>query len=152
MQSIGIRCGSDGFAFVVAAGTRGGPGLLLAESRKCPHDMTRACFLSWVRKEIQDLLNLHKIKSCRLKAVESIAPKNVATLHRAEVEGVVQAAIYDSGCKDIKSLYKSQLKSALAYEGPTGTIDERLASSPFENLHGTELREAALAAWAALEE
>jgi hypothetical protein len=152
MQSIGIRCGSDGFWFVVAVGTRGEPELVLAEPRKCPHDMTRACSLNWIRKEIQGVLALYKAKSCRLKAVEPFAPKNVATLHRAEVEGVIQAAIYDSGCKDIKNLYKSQLKSVLAYEGPIRTIEEKLASSPFENLHGKELREAALAAWAALEE
>ena len=152
MARLGVRCSPDKFAYVLVKGSRSEPELLAADTASMPRDVSRACQLNWVRKEITDLVSKHEVRVCRLKAIEPLARKTMSLLHRAEVEGVVQSALYAAGCHQIECLTKTQVKARLGFSGPAGEVHSLLSTGPFAQLHGTDLEDAALAAWCALED
>ena len=112
--------------------------------------MNRACFLGWVFRETQALFTKHEPHTCRIKACEPNAQKNARSLERSQVEGVVQASLYQSGCRDIGTLYKQQIKISVGFDGQAGHVSEALAGTAFEGFAGKDEEEAALAAWSAL--
>jgi len=71
-------------------------------------------------------------------------------MKRSQVEGVVQAVVYESGCRQIASFTKQQIKARLGFEGTARDIAEALDDSPLKEFNGTDCEESALAAWASL--
>jgi hypothetical protein len=150
-MKLGIRCWPDRFAFVVLGGSATQPELIEHGIRKFPADLSRAGFLSWISNEIKGILGRRRINASAFKQIEPKAQKNTSLLHRAEVEGVIQAVLYESGCREVSGLIKSQLKSALRFDGSAKEVSGALLGSPLEELFGEDAEEAALAAWALLE-
>lgn len=150
-MKLGIRCWPDRFAFVVLDGTAVHPDLVEHGVRKFPTDLSRAGFLSWISNEVKAILARRRINASAYKQIEPKAQKNTSLLRRAEVEGVIQAVLYESGCRDVTALIKTQLKSALHFDGAAKEISAVLLSGPLEELLGKDEEEAALAAWALLE-
>lgn len=152
MTVLGIRCWPQKFSYAAATGNSERPILVAADTLHSPQGMNRACFLSWVYRETQSLVTKHDPRTCRIKAVEPIATKNTHSLERSEVEGVVNASLYQSGCRDIKAVYKQQIKASIGFDGQASQVSEALAGTVFEELAGQDEEEAALAAWCALGE
>jgi hypothetical protein len=150
-MKLGIRCWPDRFSFVVLAGSAAHPELIEHDVRRFPADLSRAGFLSWISNEVKGILGRRRINGAAFKQIEPKAQKNSSLLRRAEVEGVVQAVLYESGCREVSGLVKSQLKSALGFDGLAKEVSAALLSSPLEELLGKEPEEAALAAWALLD-
>jgi Holliday junction resolvasome RuvABC endonuclease subunit len=150
-MKLGIRCFPDKFAFAVLDGTSSKPELIEHDVRKIPSDLSRAGFLDWISKEVKGILGRRRVNEAAYKKIEPKAQKNANLLKRAEVEGVVQAVLYESGCRRISGFTKSQLKSRLGFEGPAGEVVDVLLSSPLRAQHGKDPEEACLAAWALLE-
>jgi hypothetical protein len=119
--------------------------------RVFPTDLSRAGFLSWISNEVKAILGRRRINASAYKQIEPKAQKNTSLLHRAEVEGVIQAVLYESGCRDVTGLIKSQLKAALHFAGSAKEISAVLSGGPLEELLGCDSEEAALAAWALLD-
>lgn len=148
-MSIGFRCWPDKLAYVVAVGRRSNPSIVEAGVRKFPADLSRAGFLNWVTKEIKAIVARHQTMMVAYKQIEPTAQKNQSLLRRAEVEGVVQAVLYEAGCRDIKSFSKQQLKSQFGFSGSAADVNHVLRGM-CEVAKDTE--EAALAAIALLAE
>jgi hypothetical protein len=92
----------------------------------------------------------HAPTRCSYKAIEPSARKNSPLLRRSQVEGVVQAVVHESGCRQIDSYTKQQIKARIGFAGSAKDVAEALDGSPLEEFNGTEFEESALAAWASL--
>jgi hypothetical protein len=92
----------------------------------------------------------HVPTRCSYKAIEPAARKNSPLLRRSQVEGVVQAVVHESGCTQIDSYTKQQIKARIGFVGSAKDVAEALDGSPLEEFSGTEFEESALAAWASL--
>lgn len=149
-MKLGIRCWPDKFSFVVLDGSPSDPKLIEHDVRKFPADLTRAGFLNWISGEVKGILSRRRISRAAYKQIEPNARKNTSLMKRAEVEGVIQAVLYESGCRDISGLTKQQLKSKLRFKESATDIEDALLPSPLRDLYGQDVEEAALTAWALL--
>lgn len=146
---LGIRCWHDKFAFVVAKGPSTNPEIIESDVRKFPADLERAGFLNWISKEIKGVLHRHPIAAAGFKALEGTAFRTVEVVKRAEVEGVIQAVLYESGCKDVDGLTKQQIKAAIGYNGKAAEVVNALEGTAFAEMQAN-IQDAALVAWALL--
>jgi hypothetical protein len=149
-MTLGIRCFPDKLAYVIAQGNISAPVVVESDIRKFPTDLTRPGFLNWVSKEVKGILLRHRIRSAAFKEIESNAQKTNASLKRAEVEGVIQAVLYENGCHDVQGVNKQELKAALAFSGPAKDIAAALVNTDLHKFRGKDEEEAALAAWSLL--
>jgi Holliday junction resolvasome RuvABC endonuclease subunit len=150
MAYLGLRCWPDRFTYVVLSGTVSSPVVVTSGAVTIPADVDRPAFLNWISTEVKTLLKRHTPTHCSYKAVEPLARKNSNLLRRSQVEGVVQAVVYESGCHEIASFTKQQLKACLRFEGTAKDVAEALDASPLREFSGTDCEESALAAWASL--
>ena len=150
-MKLGIRCWPDKFSFVVLEGSSSKPVLVECDVRRFPTDLSKPGFLNWISHELKNILGRRPIKGAAYKAIESTARKNSKLMLRAEVEGVIQAVLYESGCREVEGLTKRQLKSALGFGDTADKICNALQDSPLADLFGRDTEEAALAAWALLD-
>jgi hypothetical protein len=150
-MKLGVRCWPDKFSFVVLDGSAVNPELIEHDVRRFPADLTRAGFLSWISSEVKGILSRRRISVAAYKQIEPNARKNSSLMRRAEVEGVIQAVLYESGCRDVSGLTKRQLKSALDFPDAASDVSDALLTSPLQELYGLDAEEAALAAWALLD-
>jgi len=146
---LGIRCYPDKVAAVILSGTQGNPTLERLEIKTFPVDRSPAGQLAWVFEELDELLRDAKPGAASYKKVEGMAVKNKSTLQRAEVEGVVKAALSKNGLEP-RGFIKSQLKSETNYGGDTKNVAEVLSTTAIRDLLGTDAEEAALVAFATL--
>jgi len=150
MQYLGLRCWPDHFTYVVVQGTVSAPVPITSGSVKIPADADRPAFLNWISTEVRTLIKRHTPTHCSYKAIEPAAQKNSSLLRRSQVEGVVQAVVYESGCRRIASYTKQQIKSRLGFEGAAKDVANALDAGPLREFSGTACEESALAAWASL--
>jgi Holliday junction resolvasome RuvABC endonuclease subunit len=96
MKIIGIKNGKDSFGWVVIEGTaRGDAAVLERQEVVAPVD-ARAKQLAWVRREVIEVLTRHNIDLASIRLAES-APAGAPNFARAEMDGVVQAALAERG-------------------------------------------------------
>ncbi len=150
-MKLGIRCWPDKFSFVVLEGSPSHPKLIEHDVRNFPTDLSRAGFLNWISHEVKGILLRRQVNEFAYKQIEPTARKNNSLMRRAEVEGVIQAVVYESGSHKISGLTKQQLKAKLHFEGPAGEVAKALLLGPLKELFGTEAEEAALVALALLD-
>lgn len=150
MRYIGLRCWPDRFTYVVLAGTVGAPILIASDTVTIPADDDRPSFLNWISKEVRTILKRYPPIRCSYKAIEPMAFKNSDSLRRSQVEGVVQAVAHESGCTEIASYTKQQIKARIGFEGAAKDVAKALKGGPLDELSRTDFQEAALAAWASL--
>jgi hypothetical protein len=152
MRSIGFRCWSDRFAFVVLEGTQEHPSVIAKEVRHSPKNVSRADFLAWVRRNVQEILTVYEPDAARYKATEPSS--QMRDLRRAEVEGVVQEAAcsHRPGCV-IESRIKLQIrKDVRAFEGPARYVKKALGDAALTDLASANFEEAGLVALCGLPE
>jgi Holliday junction resolvasome RuvABC endonuclease subunit len=152
MVVIGFRCWPDKFSYVVLKGTRSVPQAIAGDVISGPTNMSRAGVLNWVSKEVTALLTRHKPTQARFKAIEPMAMKNTSALRRAEIEGVLQASLYECGLQEVTGLTKGQMKAKLEFDGSAKYVVRILNNSPLADFSGKAEEDAAVAAWCALEQ
>jgi len=149
-MTLGIRCFPDKIAFVVLEGTKQNPKVLESDVRKFPKDLSRAGFLNWASKEVRGILQRRKVKRSGFKEIENTAKLNRALVKRAEVEGVLQAVLYEAGQVEVDGMNKMQIKKSLQFEGNAKEIGLALESTPLQEFLGRDHEDAALVAWSLL--
>lgn len=148
---LGLRCWPEKFAFVIIAGDVSSCRTVKSGVKKFPTDLSRPGFLNWISKELKSLLANHDVRGAVYKEQEFSPQANRGLIaRRAEVEGVVQAVLYENGCQAIDGLRKKQLKKITGYSGSAGDVLEILSTTPLRDHLGTECEEAALVAFATL--
>jgi Holliday junction resolvasome RuvABC endonuclease subunit len=150
MQYLGFRCWPDQFTYVVLQGTVTAPKPVTSGTVKIPADSDRPAFLNWISTEVRTILKRHTPTGCSYKAIEPKAQKNSSLLRRAQVEGVVQAVVHESGCRDIASYTKQQIKARIGFGGTAKDVAQALDGGPLQEFSGNDFEEAALAAWVSL--
>jgi Holliday junction resolvasome RuvABC endonuclease subunit len=150
MRYIGLRCWPDRFAYVVLEGDVRAPVVIASDTISIPADDDRPAFLNWISNEVRTILKRYPPSRCSYKAIEPTAFKNSDSLRRAQVEGVVQAVAHGSGCTQIASFTKQQIKARIGFDGAAKDVAQALKGGPLDELSGADFREAALAAWASL--
>lgn len=110
MRVIGVKCGKEQLQWVVVEGSSRADAVVLdyAETPAPPGD--RAEQLEWCRKEVTELVTRHGPDSAAIRVAE--AAQNVsAALGRAEMDGVVQAALAAVSVP-VRRFYSASVKSA----------------------------------------
>ena len=94
-QALGVKCTKDTLDWAVLAGDTRGTATVVDSKRVTAPGGERGQQLTWVRKEIHELLRRYDVDAVVLRAVEPGGQGN--SLPRAEVEGVVQEAVAAAG-------------------------------------------------------
>jgi hypothetical protein len=150
---LGLRCWAEKFAFVLINGDVSSCRTIKSGVKKFPADLSRPGFLNWISKELKGLLTNHDVKSAVYKQQEFSPQANRGAIaRRAEVEGVVQAVLYENGCQDVDGLLKKQVKKMTDYSGSAADVLEVLSTTPLKDHIGEETEEAALVAFALLKQ
>jgi hypothetical protein len=128
MIILGLDSSRDGFFYVLTQTTGAETSVLIASRATMPANMKRAASLAWLGQEIQAMTREHLVHRAVLKKAELARSPTGATLERAEVDGVIQAALHTAGVES-RSVPWATLARAL---GTTKRDDAmlRVAASP----------------------
>lgn len=109
---IGVKCGKEQLQWAVLEGTCRGDAAVLdyAETPAPPGD--RAEQLEWCRKEITELVTRHTPEVASIRVAEA-GQNPRAALGRAEMDGVVQAALAAASVP-VRRYYGATVRSAFA--------------------------------------
>lgn len=144
MKSIGFRCWKDKFSFVILNGEQEAPNLISHNHLKLPELGSRAEQLSWLRKEIIEIIDTNEIDTAIFKASEPISRKKDPK--RGEVEGILQEAIFSHEKNiNIESRIKSQL-NAKTNARKAKYLGELLVLDAFKGLAKLKYEDACIAA------
>jgi Holliday junction resolvasome RuvABC endonuclease subunit len=117
MKVLGIKCSKTELGWMVLEGTsRSDAGVVAHDQAKAPPKADRAETLAWGRKELLEVIEKHHPDVAALRATEGQS----GSFERAEMDGVVQATLYEldipvSRLKavTIRSKYKARDNQAL---------------------------------------
>jgi hypothetical protein len=117
MKVLGIKCSKTGLGWVILEGAnRSGAAVVVYDQSSAPPKADRAETLAWGRKEILEIVEKHHPEVAGLRATEG----QNGSFERAEMDGVVQATLYEldilvSRMKavTIRSKYKARNNAAL---------------------------------------
>jgi len=147
---IGIRAFPDGFAYVILDGTQKEPTVVQKDRLSLPMNQTWPTSLSWVRKQIAEVLDPHKIESACIKITEPMARRKSA--ERCQIEAILQEYLHTIKSIDCTIRIKSQLKRDIkGFTDPARYIERVLTRSDvLAELNTLKYQEATLAAIAEL--
>ncbi|WP_454561004.1 hypothetical protein [Mycobacterium haemophilum] len=117
MKVLGIKCAKKELGWMVLDGTGRGDAVAAAfDQAKAPPGDNRAEILAWARKELLEVIEKHHPEAAALRATEGPS----GSFQRAEMDGVVQATLYERGIPvsrlvnaSIRSKYKARTNEAL---------------------------------------
>lgn len=149
---IGLRSFPDGFAYVILDGTQASPKVIGNERVPLPTNHTWPACLSWVRKQIAEILEPYTVESACIKTIEPMAWRKSAK--RLQIEAILQEYFHTILSIDCTTRIKSQLKRDIRdFKDPTRYLERVLTQSDILTaLNTEEFREAALAGVAELPE
>lgn len=151
MPVIGFRCFPDGFSYVVLDGIQSEPRIIAHARLTFPKDLKWGAKLSWLRKQIIEILNQHEITSAGMKSAEPVA--KTKSLQRSEVEGIVKEALVSHVNIECTARIKSQLKRDISgFNQPARYLERVLTTSALDHLNIINFQEATLVAIAELSE
>lgn len=117
LKVLGIKCAKKELGWMVLDGTGRSDAVVVAFDRaKAPPGDDRAEILAWARKELLEVIEKHHPQAAALAATEGQG----GSFQRAEMDGVVQATLYERGIPvsrlinvSIRSKYKARNNEAL---------------------------------------
>ena len=150
MRAIGFRSFPDGFSYVVLDGAQDGPDIVAYQRLKFPKNHGWSASLSWLRKQVIELLNKHKPTAASIKCIEPMAKKK--SVERFHVDGVIQEVTFSELGIECTPRIKSQLKRDIRdFTEPARYLDHVLeGTTHLAELNAPNFQEAALAAIAEL--
>jgi len=105
---IGFRSFPDGFAYVVLDGSQSAP-QVVAKNRVClPKGESWPGCLSWVRRQLGEILNTYAVNAACIKTIEPVAKRKSA--ERIQVEAIIQEYLNTAHTLRCSVRIKSQLK------------------------------------------
>ena len=150
MIAIGFRSFPDGFSYVVLEGAQDGPDLLAYQRLRFPKNHGWGVSLSWLRKQLIEILNQHEPTAASIKCVEPMAKKK--SVERFHVDGVIREVIFSERGIECTPRIKSQLKRDIRdFTEPVRYLEHVLAGAAhLSGLNAQKFQDAALAAIAEL--
>jgi len=145
---IGFRCSPKSLLYVVLKGTQGHPEIVEIKSLKMPKNYSWVQRLTWVRREIIDLIDKFSINGLACKRPELTAKRQCP--ERIQIEGIIMESANSKNIDPIKYYLKSQIKRDLDFDKHTKYLTNKLKNTIFEKYIGTGFEEAILAAWCLL--
>lgn len=117
MRVLGIKCAKKELGWMILEGDgRADAVVVAADHAKAPPGENRAEILAWARKELLEVIEKYRPEAAALRATEGPS----GSFQRAEVDGVVQATLYDRGIPvgrlvsaSVRSKYKARNNEAL---------------------------------------
>ena len=117
LKVLGIKCSKKELGWMVLDGTGRGDAVVVAfDQAKAPPGDDRAEILAWARKELLEVVEKYHPDTAALRATEGQS----GSFQRAEMDGVVQATLYERGipvsrlvAASIRSKYKARNNKAL---------------------------------------
>ncbi len=149
---IGFRSFPDGFAYVILNGTQSSTEVVAKDRLSLPQNNSWPACLSWVRKQLSEILRNHNITSACIKTVEPMAKKK--SVERFHIDAVILENIHSIKGIDCNTRIKSQLKRDIKdFTDPARYIERVLVEdSSLSELNNAQYQEAALAAVSELPE
>lgn len=147
---IGLRSFTDGFAYVILDGTQGSPEGVAEDRLLLPKNQTWPACLSWVRKQLAEILEVYAVESACIKTIEPIAKKKSGK--RFQIEAILQEYFHSAKSIDCTTRIKSQLKRDIRdFTDPARYLERVLTRSrTLTELNTPQYQEATLAAVAEL--
>jgi hypothetical protein len=120
---LGLKCEDDLFVFVLLSGELTHPKINDCGRRAAPSDLSRPAQLSYLAKELVELLDRHEIDRAFYRADERQQNKSTG---RAELEGVLmQAAHAHSGLESVK-VVKRRINTHLGLQTAAKDVQDNL--------------------------
>lgn len=147
---LGIRSFTDGFSIVVLEGTQSNPGCVQKRRFKLPAGSTWPASLSWVRRQMAEVMQQTGIDEACIKIIEH-SSQNKAS-ERLQIEAVVQEYLNSDHGIMCKTMVKAQIKRAVPdFTEPARYLDRLFAGRPqLGELNVPAFQEATVAAIALL--
>jgi hypothetical protein len=149
---MGFRSFPDGFAYVVLDGTQAAPKVIGKNRVSLPRNYSWPASLSWVRKQIAEILESHVVTSACIKVIEHTAQRK--SVERFQIEAILAEYLHTKRSIDCTTRIKSQLKRDISgFTDPARYIEKVLTQSGvLAELNTKEYQDATLAALAELPE
>jgi hypothetical protein len=149
---VGLRSFPDGFAYVILDGTQTSPSVIAKGRLSVPKNDTWPACLSWVRKQIGEILEPYGVKSACIRTTEPMAKKKSAG--RFQIEAILQEYLHCERSIDCATRIGSQLKRDIRDFTDAARYLERVLtrSHILAELNTPRYKDAALAAVAELPE
>ena len=152
---IGFRSFPDGFAYVVLQGTQSKPEVI-AKDRLClPENHSWPACLSWVRKQLSEIMLQFDVNAACIKTIEPMAKKKSAkSEQRFQIDAIIQEFLHTARSLDCTMRIKSQLKRDIAgFNEPARYLEKLLTQSEvLSDLNSLQYKDATLAAVSELPE
>lgn len=149
---IGFRSFSDGFAYVVLDGTQLNPTRVAEARHSIPAGVSWPEALSWVRRQLNEVLNTYVAADVCIKTIEHNARKK--SVERLQIEAIIIEYLFSVRSLQCHIRVKAQIKRAIPSFGEAARyLDRLLAShSQLEELNTLDFQEATLSAFSLLSE
>lgn len=115
---VGVRCRKNKLDWAVLDGPDRQSAVVVEQRLVSVPSAERGAQLVWVRREVEELLERHELDAAAVRVAEGGGPS--VSLGRAEVEGVVQAALSAAGVEparhvaaSIRAAFKAKTNAAL---------------------------------------
>jgi hypothetical protein len=105
---IGFRSFSDGFAYVVLDGSQSALQVVAKNRVFLPKGESWPKCLSWVRRQLGEILNAYAVNGACIKTIEPVAKRKSA--ERIQVEAIIQEYLCTAHTLRCSVRIKSQLK------------------------------------------
>ena len=149
MAVIGFRCFPNDLSFVVLEGTQQNPHVIAHEKFSFPRDYNWGEKLSWLRRQIIELLGEFNLSSASLKTIEPRAQQ--ISVKRVQAEGVVLEASNSTLNRECTCRIKSQIRRDIQdFTQAARYLDRALTSRGFDELNNANFKDAAFVALAEL--
>src|SRR6266498_2658525 len=116
MITLGVRCTSKDFCYVVMSGEPSTPKIITSGSLGYPKNYGRARSLLWFVQEIEQFISKHRIESIVIKRSEG-RTKDRSFEERVEYEAAVYIAAARCGLAAVSKKVKSTLAKDLGLKG-----------------------------------
>lgn len=149
---IGFRSFPDGFAYVVLDGTQSTPEVIAKDRLSLPIGYSWPACLSWMRKQVSEILQIHEVKGACIKVIEPMAMKK--SDERLQIEAVIMEYLHSTKSLECITRIKSQLKRDIKDFTDAARYLERVLtrSDALSELNTPQYQEATLAAVSELPE
>jgi hypothetical protein len=149
---IGFRADPDGFVYVLLDGSQEHPTLVSHDRLELPAKCSWPGALSWVRKQVDEIVEAHAPDHACIKTIEPIA--KTKSTQRIQIEAVIQEYLYTRRKIKCSCANKSQIKRAIPSFTEPARYLERLVEmhESMAPLNTPLLHEAAAAALSLLPE
>ncbi len=108
---IGFRADPDGFVYVLLDGSQARPTLVSHDRLELPAKCSWPGALSWVRKQVDEIVEAHAPSHACIKTIEPIARRK--STERIQIEAIIQEYLYTRRRIECLRANKSQLKRAI---------------------------------------